>query len=346
MKRFLALVLLALAIGAFWAYSRVTHPYARFQPPVLTEFAKGTSTRQMAEMLAKAGVIENANWFLLARALRSGATLQAGEYEFTRPASPLEVFDRIRRGDIHYYQVTIPEGSNVFDIAKLVEAAGVGTAQEFLKAALGRTNFELDSSAEGLEGYLFPATYRFTKGTTPRQLIQMMTARFKRAWSELNPGPVSVRQIVTLASLIEEEAASPSDRPLIASVFHNRLNRGMTLDCDPTVVYAALLENKYRGTIYRSDLDRQSPYNTYRNHGLPPGPISNPGIESLKAALHPATTDFLFFVAKADGSGTHVFSRTMAEHNKAVLEYRRGQQERKQTGSIAPPGGRAGARTD
>jgi len=346
LKRFLALFLLALAIGVFWAYSRVSTPYAGFQKPVLIEFAKGTSTRQMAAMLEKAGVVESANWFLLARALRSGARLQAGEYEFTRPVSPLEIFDKIRRGDVHYYQVTIPEGSNVFDIARLVEAAGVGTAQEFLKEALGRTSFDLDPSAEGLEGYLFPASYRFTKGTTSRQLMQMMTARFRRAWSELNPGSAPVRRVITLASLIEEEAASPSDRPLIASVFQNRLNRGMNLDCDPTVVYAALLENKYRGTIYRSDLDRQSPYNTYRNSGLPPGPISNPGMESLKAALHPAETEFLFFVAKGDGSGTHIFSKTIAEHNKAVLEYRRGLQERKQTGSAAPARRRTVAHAD
>lgn len=346
MKRFFALVLLAAAVLAFWAYTQVTASYAKFQKPVLIEFPKGTSTRQMADMLAKAGVIENANWFLLARAMRPGARLQAGEYEFARPASPLEVFHRIERGDVHYYQVTIPEGSNVFDIAKLVEAAGVGTAPEFLKKALARPSFDLDASAEGLEGYLFPATYRFTKGTTSTQLIQMMTTRFRRAWAELAPGSANIRQTVILASLIEEEAAAPSDRPLISSVFENRLKKGMTLDCDPTVVYAALLENKYRGTIYRSDLDRLSPYNTYKNPGLPPGPISNPGMESLKAALHPAQTEYLFFVAKADGSGTHIFSKTMAEHNRAVLEYRRGQQERKQTGSATPARRRTVAHAD
>ncbi len=185
MKRFLALFLLALAIGAFWAYNRVTTPYAGFQKPVLIEFAKGTSTRQMAAMLAKAGVVENANWFLLARALRSGARLQAGEYEFVRPASPLEVFDKIRRGDVHYYQVTIPEGSNVFDIARFVETAGADTAQEFLKQALGRTSFDLDPFCERLERV--PVSLqrtRFTKGTTSRALIQMMTSSLRRTGPE------------------------------------------------------------------------------------------------------------------------------------------------------------------
>lgn len=312
MKKILLLVVLA-AIG-FVAY-QLTQPYAGFTSPVLIDLPRGTSTKTMANELTSQGVVQNPLWFMVARAVRFGKPLQAGEYEFTQPASPLHIVDRLIRGDVHYYEVVIPEGSNTFDIAKLVAQAGVGPEEVFLKEVAGK------------EGFLFPAVYRFTKGATPHQLAQQMETRFQRAWTEAVGGRKDVDQkaIVTLASLVEKEAKVPDERTTIASVYQNRLDRGIKLDCDPTVIYAALLEGKYRGTIYRSDLDRDSPYNTYRRTGLPPGPIASPGMASLKAALQPAKTDFIFFVAKPDGSGRHSFSKTSGEHNKAVDEYRRGQ---------------------
>ena len=222
------------------------------------------------------------------------------------------MLDRLIRGDVHYYEVVIPEGSNIFDVARLVAGTGLVPQDRFLQAT--RKD----------EGYLFPATYRFTRGMPVAQMRAAMRARFDQAWIDAN-GADDKSDVVTLASLIETEAVQESERPLIASVFKNRLARGISLDCDPTVVYAALLEGKYRGKIYRSDLDRQHPYNTYRTHGLPPGPIANPGMSSLKAALNPAESEYLFFVANPDGSGRHIFSKTNAEHNRAVAEYRRGQ---------------------
>ncbi len=214
--------------------------------------------------------------------------------------------------------MTFPEGSNIFDIARIASQTGVASEEKILELVQGK------------EGFLFPAVYRYTRGTTINQLIQQMEARFHLAWKEAGgKDQHNQKALVTLASLIEKEAKVPDERATIASVYQNRLDRNMRLDCDPTVIYAALLIGKYRGTIYRSDLDRESPYNTYRVTGLPPGPIANPGLDSLKAALNPAKTDYLFFVAFPDGSGRHAFSSTMGEHNRAVEEYRKGIQAQK-----------------
>lgn len=319
MKKLLLLIIVA-AIG--FVALKVNQPYAGFTEPVLIEFPRGTSSKTMATHFSEKGVVENPLWFTVARALRFGKTLQAGEYEFDKSATPLQIVDRLIKGDVHYYQVVIPEGSNIFDIARIAGQAGIGSEEGFLNLIREK------------EGFLFPAVYRYTKGTTAEQLVKQMESRFQRAWKEAG-GTEGQNQkaIVTLASLIEKEAKIPSERTTIASVYQNRLDRNMKLDCDPTVIYAALLIGKYRGTIYRSDLDRESPYNTYRVVGLPPGPIANPGLESLKAALNPAKTDYIFFVAYGDGSGRHVFSKTMGEHNRAVEEYRRGLQAQKAASS-------------
>jgi UPF0755 protein len=281
----------------------------------------------MAETLARAGVVRYEWQFLLARLIRPGATLQAGEYRFARPASVREVFDRIARGDIYYFEFTVPEGSNIFDIARLLESEGIMTADDFLRAAEDPAGIaDLAPRAKTLEGFLFPSTYRLTHSTTPAQLVKQMTDEFRKQWNKLTQtavnNPANTQRVVTLASLIEKETGVDAERPLVASVFTNRLEKGMRLECDPTTIYAALLDNRYRGVIHRSDLASANPYNTYQNAGLPPGPIANPGVASLAAALMPAETKYLFFVAKPEGGG-HQFSATMAAHERAVIAYRR-----------------------
>ena len=214
----------------------------------------------------------------------------------------------------------------MFDIAASVGRFDFLKASDFLRAARNPALIhDLAPQAPTLEGYLFPATYRITRSTTVQQLCAMMTSQFRKQWRELQ-GPADakpVNEIVTLASLVEKETGRPQDRPIVASVYANRLRKGMALDCDPTTIYAALLDARYRGTIYRSDLNSDNAYNTYRHAGLPPGPIANPGVASLKAALMPAETNYLYFVVKGDGSGEHKFSETIAQHNVAVQQYRR-----------------------
>jgi UPF0755 protein len=183
---------------------------------------------------------------------------------------------------------------------------------------------DLDPRAPTLEGYLFPGTYRLSRHTTPQVLCRKMTARFREVWSGLHAG-ADPHQTVTLASLVEKEAKLPEERPRIAGVFENRLRIGMKLDCDPTTIYAAMLDSRYRGTIYRSDLESLNPYNTYQHAGLPPGPIANPGLASIQAVLHPENTSALYFVLKPDGSGGHEFSDTLATHAAAVTRYHRAQ---------------------
>jgi UPF0755 protein len=324
--RLLLFAALLVGLTAAGAAYRLTSAYQGFPHELFLNFEKGTSTASMADQLASAGVIRGKWDFLLVRALQPKARLQAGEYRFASPASVWTVFDRIVRGDVFYYEVTIPEGSNMFDVAQILDKLGFIKGPDFLKIARSPDLIaDLSPHAPSLEGYLFPSTYRLTRRATAAQVARMMTDLFRRRWQELNrPEGVDVNRSVTLASIVEKETGIASDRPRVASVYANRLRLGMTLDCDPTTIYAALLENRYRGVIHRSDLDNTSPYNTYRHAGLPPGPIANPGAASLQAALQPAQTDFLYFVAKPDGSGQHWFSTTLAEHSRHVQEYRRG----------------------
>jgi UPF0755 protein len=318
---FLLLAGLTAAAGAALYYS-LGQPYRQFAEPVIVEFPKGTATGTMGSELAQAGVIRGRWQWMLARALRPSARLQAGEYKFSRPASVWTVYDRVARGDVFYYEITVPEGSNLFDIAQIVEKTGLAKGADFLKTARNPALIrDLDPQAPSLEGYLFPSTYRVTRTITAPLLARMMTDLFRKRWRELDTA-APVHATVTLASLVEKETAVPAERPLVASVYRNRLRDGVALDCDPTTIYAALLEERYRGTIYRSDLSSTNAYNTYRHSGLPPGPIANPGLAALKAALAPAETSFLYFVAKPDGSGGHNFSATLAEHNRAVALYR------------------------
>jgi len=326
-----AVILLALLAGLL-GYLSLLAPYAGFSGEALVDIPKGAGTRGIAALLSEAGVIRHSWQFLLARALRPSAKLQAGEYRFESPASVWAVFGRIERGDVFFHELVVPEGHNLFDIAASLEKLG-GSSEEFLRAAGDAALIrDLAPEARTLEGYLFPDTYRISRHTTAEELCRLMTDRFRSAWTEIGAS-APVHRTVTLASLIEKETGIAEERPLVASVYGNRLRIDMKLDCDPTAIYAALLEHRYRGTIYRSDLDSTHRYNTYQHGGLPPGPIANPGLGSLRAALEPARTDYLYFVAKPDGSGAHVFSKTIEEHNQAVRRYRRGNGTRKQANS-------------
>ncbi len=321
------------ALGIVWS---LFAPYQGFVDSTFVDIDKGTGTRAIAEELAQAGAVRYPWQFLLVRLLRGSARLQAGEYRFAQPDSAWHLFDRIERGDVFYYELTVPEGSNVYDIATEVDRLGFLSGGDFLKAAHNPALIhDLAPDAPTLEGYLFPSTYHVTRHTSVQQLCRMMTSEFRRQWHSQNaPTRVDVNRVVTMASMVEKETAVPDERPEVAAVYYNRLKLDMALDCDPTTIYAAMLDHRYRGVIYRSDLASANAYNTYTHAGMPPGPIANPGAAALKAALEPAETDYLYFVAKPDGSGSHQFSTDLAAHNRAVEEYRRGQRR------IGPHGGR------
>ncbi len=316
------LIALIFALAGF-AAATLLLPYQGFKAETYVDIPRGTGTAGIAHELAVEGVIRYQWEFWLARLLKPSSKLQAGEYRFAKQASALDVFNRIARGDIYFFAFTVPEGSNIFDIGRSLKEQGVMSSDEFLKAAEDPAPIrDLAPKARTLEGYLFPSTYRLSHKTTGAQLTKMMTDEFRKQWAKVSAGKdVDVSGVVTLASLVEKETAAPDERPLVASVFRNRLAQGMRLQCDPTTIYAALLEKRYRGAIHKSDLASANPYNTYENAGLPPGPIANPGVQSLAAALEPAETSFLYFVAKPEG-GAHQFSATMAQHEKAVIAYR------------------------
>jgi len=301
-------------------------PYRGFPGETFVDIPRGTSTGGIAQLLAGAGVVRSRWDFLAARLLSRSRVLQAGEYQFNRAATPFEVYSRIARGDIFYYELVVPEGRNMFDIAAAAEQLGLFPATQFLAAARDSSLIrDLDPQAPTLEGYLFPKTYKVSRRTTPDRLCRTMTASFRDVWRSLGT-TARVHDIVTLASLVEKEGKLAEERPRIAAVFQNRLRIGMKLDCDPTTIYAALLAGRYRGAIHRSDLESESPYNTYRHAGLPPGPIANPGLASIQAVLEPASSDALYFVLRPDGSGGHQFSNNIAAHEAAIEKYRHGLQ--------------------
>ncbi len=324
MKKLLWLLILPLLAVGFVAI-RETMPYRGFRGDTFVDIPRGTSRSGIADMLARAGVVRTRWDFLGARLFGRGRLLQAGEYRFNRAASPLEVYDRIAAGDIFYYELVVPEGRNMFDIATEVEQLGLFPAAQFLAAARNPALIrDLDPKAPSLEGYLFPNTYRLSRQTTPERLCRIMTDKFREVWRSVG-NQSDVHDTVTMASLVEKEGKLAPERPQIAAVFLNRVRIGMKLDCDPTTIYAALLSRHYRGTIYRSDLESQDPYNTYQHAGLPPGPIANPGLASITAVLHPADSAALYFVLRPDGSGGHQFSNDLATHQAAVAKYRASQ---------------------
>ena len=317
----LSVFLLALlaAGGVGWL---ILAPYGP-ETETFVELAPGSSTALIGRQLQAAGVVRSQFAFDLLRFWKRG-TLKAGEYQFDHPAPVTEVYARIARGDVFTVTLTVPEGANIFDIAARVEQAGFSTRREFLDAAIGQAGLvaDLDPGAKSLEGYLFPDTYRFARRTTPAQICAALVRRFRAAASQLGLKE-NVRQVVTIASLVERETAIDADRPLVASVFQNRLRKKMPLMTDPAVIYGLELEGRWRGTLYHSDLDRNTPYNTYLHNGLPPGPVANPGVRSLRAAMQPAQTDYLYFVAAgADAQGHSLFSSSLDEHNRNVTGYR------------------------
>ena len=318
---FIFLILGALGAGSFWYLG----PFRAPQEETFVEIEHGMSSQAIAATLASQGLIRSPWTFLAARLLHRRAKLQAGEYRFGPLQTPFEIFDKISRGQVYFQIVTIPEGSNKFDIAAIVDGVGIIKADDFLKAAADPAEVrDLDPAAPDLEGYLFPSSYEITHTTSAQQLCRMMTNEFRKQWralkSDILPG-VELHRVVTLASLVEKETGLASERPLVAGVFNNRLRLNMPLQCDPTTVYAALLDNRYRGTIYASDLQSPSAYNTYRHTGLPPGPICNPGLDALRAAISPAKTGYLYFVSDANGHSR--FSTTLKEHTANVQEYRK-----------------------
>ena len=330
MRRLLLLILVCAAAAWAFVWFIPTGPRAE----TFLEIAPGTSSRQIAFQLQRRHLIWSRYAFDALRLVRRG-TLKAGEYRFDHPVRLGEVYSRLQRGDVYTIAVTVPEGANMFDVAQRVEEAHLGTSAAFLRAVKGDVALvkDLDPAAVSLEGYLFPDTYRFPRIAKPDQIVAAMVKGFRQAALSahlLEPGrkglkapAADIHNIVTLASLIERETPIPSERPMVASVFINRLAKGMPLDTDPSVIYAALLEGRYRGTIFHSDLEADSPYNTYKHAGLPPGPICNPGLASLRAAMRPAQTDYLYFVAaSADPSGHSRFSSTLEQQSANVQVYR------------------------
>ena len=290
------------------------------------EIPAGTGSAQIAAQLKSHGLIRSRLVFEAMRLVKGG-TLKAGEYRFDHPARMSEIYERLERGDVYTRALTIPEGANIFDIAQRVEVAQLGTKEAFLAAAERNVALiaDLDPNAQSVEGYLFPDTYHFQRLATPDQMIAVMVKRFRLAAESIGLTQ-NFHDIVTMASLVERETPIGSERPMVASVFSNRIAKGMPLMTDPSVIYADLLEGRYRGAIYHSDLDTDSPYNTYKHLGLPPGPVSNPGIASLKAAMAPAQTQYLYFVAAStDPSGHSRFATTLEEHQQNVQAYRRAQ---------------------
>lgn len=316
----LLLAALAVAGGTAWL---VLTPFGP-STETFVDLNPGSSTLTIGQALESAGVIRNQYAFDLLRLFKRGK-LRAGEYRFDHPAPAVEVYARIARGDIYTRALTIPEGSNVFDIAARVEENGFGSRQDFLNAVVSQVSLisDLDPGAKSLEGYLFPDTYRFARRVKPEQIVGAMVKRFRAIAAQLGLDN-NFHQVVTMASLVERETAVDAERPLVASVFDNRLHKDMPLSTDPSVIYGLELEGAWRGTIYASDLKRDTAYNTYLHAGLPPGPIANPGIPSLKAAMNPANTDYLYFVAAgADAQGHSSFAATLDEHNREVANYRR-----------------------
>jgi UPF0755 protein len=296
----------------------------------------GFTTRRIAAELKSAGIIRSQKAFILWRYWHRGRSLKAGEYLFDKSANIIDIQKRLRRGDVYLHTVVVPEGYTMFDIARVIEEAGLGPAEDFVKAAQSDTALisDLDPGARSLEGYLFPETYEFSRLMTMNDMAAAMVKQFRQVTAQAGllpnsvPGiidsaitPRPMHELVTMASIVEKETSVPAERSEVASVYYNRLNKRIALDADPSIIYAELLAGTYQGALHHADMSFSSPYNTYRNAGLPPGPICNPGRSALEAAMHPAETDYFYFVA--DALGHHRFARTMEEHNKNVIAYRK-----------------------
>jgi UPF0755 protein len=341
-KFFWLIFLAAIAFAAWfsWAVLVPVEPAGQ----IFVMLRPGYSTRRIASELKSAGVIRSEEAFILWRYIRRRRSLKAGEYLFDKPANTIDVQKRLRRGDVYFHTVVVPEGFTMFDIARAIETAGLGPAQDFLKVAQTDASLisDLAPGAPSLEGYLFPDTYQFSRMLTMREMAEAMVKQFRQVARQIGliaenntnaTGSVSasssiqiapetdLERTVIMASIIEKETAAAEERPLVASVYYNRLTKKIALDADPSIIYAELLAGTYTGALHHDDMHFNSPYNTYTHAGLPPGPIGNPGKSALEAAMHPAQSDYYYFVA--DAAGHHRFARNMEEHNKNVAAYRK-----------------------
>ncbi len=327
---------IAAGLGLAYAHRTLEEPFQAFPgSETVVTISSGTSVRNSLSLLERQGVIANQQLARLYwRFVLEDPVLIAGEYLFSGPASTLDVLTKIRRGEVLAHPVTILEGLTYHEIAMRLSTEGFGSYEVFLsEMASPRLIEDLDRDAVDLEGYLFPDTYAFARGTSEAEIVKTMVAAFRERFLEAkamaegsNGSPTesvtrTPREVVILASIVEKEALLDQERPLIAGVYANRLERGMGLYADPTIIYALKRLGTWDGNLRRRDLEMDSPYNTYRTAGLPPGPICSPGLASLAAALAPADVPYLYFVSRNDG--THVFARTLAEHNRNVHRWQR-----------------------
>jgi UPF0755 protein len=323
------LLIIVVVLAGIDFYQKVFIPYAGYRGDSVTvTISKGSSVSAIARLLYRDKIISNYYYFrVYYQLLFKNLSFKTGEYRFDRPMNMKAVIAKLHQGLVVLHKITFQEGLTVSEISQLVASHGALNISvgEFMRCARDpRLIASLDPQAPDLEGYLFPDTYMVRKETGAEEFVQMMVNRFKDTFThtmrwrahELN---LSIRQVVTLASLIEKETSSREERFLISSVFHNRLRRKMGLDCDPTIIYALKRDHLYNGKLGWKELKYDSPYNTRLYRGLPPGPICSPGFDSLEAALYPENTRYLFFVAK--NSTSHYFSETLAEHNRAVQKY-------------------------
>lgn len=330
MKKFLLVVVvcaLLAAAGGWWAWQQLGSPYRGFTgEEVFVDIPQGSGVTAIGNRLHDAGVIAHPLLFRAAARLSGKERqLQAGEYRFAEATSPYDVVDRIARGDVFTRAVTFREGLTIWETADVFAAAGLGTREDFLREAQDPTRIQaLDPEARSLEGYLFPDTYQLPRSAGAAGVVDAMVAGFLRAFDEdlraaARERGMSLREVVTIASLVEKETAHPPERPIVSAVYQNRLKIGMGLQCDPTVIYALRLAGRWNGNLTRENMRIDSPYNTYRYAGLPPGPIASSGRASLEAAVRPSDDKYLYFVSRNDG--THVFATTLAEHNRNVHQW-------------------------
>jgi len=320
----LGALVLAVYQGVWWMTAPVSSPSAQ-PPPRIVLIPEGATLRQVAILLEQAGLIRNRGSFLtLGKIASADRRILAGEYELHAAMRPAEILSRIRNGQVVLHAVTIPEGYTFLQIAELLRQKGLSDPDEFLRLARDKQFIQsLNLDVATLEGYLFPDTYRFARNAKAKDVITTMvtglweafTPELRERAKEVN---MNVHEVLTLASVIEKETSVDSERDLISAVFHNRLRRKIPLQSDPTVIYGL---DSFDGNLRKRDLDVRSPYNTYRVKGLPPGPIANPGLHSIRAALYPIRAKYLYFVSRNDG--THHFSSTLDEHNRAVDKYQR-----------------------
>jgi UPF0755 protein len=340
----ISLILLGLLLSGgflFWARNSLQTPVIHSKSEQYIEIPRGSSPDQIINNLESVGVIRR-GWLLrlYVRLSGSGQKLKAGEYRFPSPVSPLEVLKKLQDGEQRLSRLTVIEGWTRWDIAALlakIPELKLRNTEEAL-ALLDDTSLirDIDPAAKNLEGYLFPDTYSFPPNTTSRQVVEAMVKRFRQVWAEVsskNPVPAdrTPREIVTIASLIETEAKLSEERPRVASVIYNRLSKNIPLGIDSTVIYASKAAGKWRnnGKVYQSDLDRDSPYNTRKVRGLPPGPIASSGLSSLEAALNPAQTDYLFYVRDPSrNDGAHNFYENDADFQRGVQALREWERNR------------------